>query len=347
MNIIKEGAASIKAEETDVVTKKLEVFYNPVMKLNRDLTLLFLLAQGRTNLRIADPLAGSGVRSIRMLKELPENMIESISINDGKEGFVKQCKENCKRSKCQLKKLHIEERDANRFLLSQPSFDYIDIDPFGSPNQFLDSAIKKTKRKGVLAITATDTAPLCGTYPKACKRKYWATPRRDYLMHEYGLRILIRKCQLIGAQYDKALTPIFSYSKHHYFRIFFDVQVGKTKVDAVLAQHKTIDGFGPLWTGQLWEKKMVASMTEHTKDPATKKLLDSILEETTISKVGFYDVHELARELKLVQPPRSEDIIEALHKKKMKATRTHFTPLGIKTTCDEKTIKQVMKRLVS
>ena len=85
----------------------------------------------------------------------------------------------------------------------------------------LDSAIKRISRNGILAVTNTDTAALTGTYPKACIRKYWSMPKRDYMMHETGLRILIRKVQLVGMQYEKALYPIFSYFKDHYFRIFF------------------------------------------------------------------------------------------------------------------------------
>ena len=37
-------------------------------------------------------------------------------------------------------------------------FDYIDIDPFGSPNPFLAAAIGRITRNGIVAVTATDTA---------------------------------------------------------------------------------------------------------------------------------------------------------------------------------------------
>ena len=53
--------------------------------------------------------------------------------------------------------------------------DYIDIDPFGSPNPFLDSAIAN-KKYVYLAITSTDTSGLAGSYKNACLRKYWALP---------------------------------------------------------------------------------------------------------------------------------------------------------------------------
>ncbi|NIA04223.1 MAG: hypothetical protein GWP09_02625, partial [Nitrospiraceae bacterium] len=71
-----------------------------------------------------------------------------------------------------------------------------------------------------------------------CVRKYWSKPLRNHLMKEFGLRILIRKVQLIGMQYEKALIPIFSYSKDHYFRVFFEVNKGKKRCDEVAAKHK-------------------------------------------------------------------------------------------------------------
>ena len=101
----------------------------------------------------------------------------------------------------------VQDKDANMFILESSGFDYIDIDPFGSPNFLLDSSVKRISRGGILAVTATDTSALAGSYPDACRRKYWAEPLRSEMMHEAGLRILIRKGQLIGAQFEKALTP--------------------------------------------------------------------------------------------------------------------------------------------
>jgi tRNA (guanine26-N2/guanine27-N2)-dimethyltransferase len=231
MRTVTEGQATITIPDEEKISKDLDIFYNPVMRTNRDLSVLLLLARGKEGLRVCDPLAGSGIRSLRFLKELPDVMIERIIVIDVKKSFPATFKENAQRSGTVLDRATVTCQEASRVLLDGKVQDYIDIDPFGSPNEFLDAATKRSKRGGVLAVTATDTAPLCGTYPRACRRKYWATPRRDHLMHEYGLRILIRKCQLVAAQYDRALTPVFSYSKDHYFRVFFDVQEGKAKVD--------------------------------------------------------------------------------------------------------------------
>ena len=194
----------------------MEVFYNPVMSLNRDVSVLLLNSVDKKNMQIADPLAASGIRSIRFLKELGKDKINRIYINDFDKNAVKSIKENLILNKIKYKnnkKMTIENEDANLFLLKSTGFDYIDIDPFGTPNPFLDAACKRLAREGIMAVTATDTSALAGTYPQACIRKYWAVPKKDAIMHETGLRILIRKIQLVGAQYEKALNPIFSYSK--------------------------------------------------------------------------------------------------------------------------------------
>ncbi len=282
-----EGKAKIAAS-AGKLSRQLPVFYNPAMKLNRDISIALINNINQTQLKIADPLAGSGIRSIRFLLELKKKKIKSISINDINKKAVNAIKNNLKLNKINYKskKISINSKDANAFLLNSSGFDYIDIDPFGSPIPFLDSAVKHLARNGILAVTATDTAALAGTYPETCQRKYWATPLRNHLMHEVGLRILIRKIQLIAMQYEKALTPILSYSKDHYYRIFFQAQKSNKACDKILAEHKyvlycpfcltlkasganqaicnkiknkTINKIaaGPLWTGNLFDKNLI------------------------------------------------------------------------------------------
>ena len=229
-------------------------------------------------------------------------------------------------------------------------FDYIDIDPFGTPNPFLSVAVSRIKRNGVLAITATDTAALTGTYPKVTKRKYWSTSLKNYMMHEIGLRILIRKVQLQGIQFDKALVPILSYHKDHYFRIYFRSEKGKQKCDDLIKSHKYLlfcskclnfevsnynlgececktkfQFAGPLWIGKLFDKKLVNKMTKNNPFPEEQKFLDKLKEETNCDVVGYYDLHAIAKAYKR-DIPKMDFIL-----KKIKAVRTHFSPNGIKT----------------
>src|SRR3989338_5265113 len=258
-NIVQEGSAKIKVKSQKIVSKEMDVFYNPVMGFNRDVSVLLLESIENKNMQIADPLAASGIRSIRFLKQLSKNKIKNISINDYDKGTVKSIKDNFELNKIKIKnskKISIHNEDATLFLMKSSGFDYIDIDPFGTPNPFLDAACRRISRNGILAVTATDTSALAGTFPSACKRKYWAIPRKDAVMHETGLRILIRKIQLVGAQYDKALVPVFSYSKEHYMRGFLRSEKGKNKADDVLKQHGMLNGAGPMWIGKLWDEKL-------------------------------------------------------------------------------------------
>ena len=51
------------------------------------------------------------------------------------------------------------------YLRRQPldyRFSVIDLDPYGSPTPFLDAAVQSTKDGGLMCITCTDMAVLCG-----------------------------------------------------------------------------------------------------------------------------------------------------------------------------------------
>jgi tRNA (guanine26-N2/guanine27-N2)-dimethyltransferase len=256
MKKIKEESAEIFIPIEDKISKKLPVFYNPIMKLNRDITITLL--KEFKKMRLCDPLAGSGIRSIRFAKELK---YESITANDISKKAYALMEKNMKHNDV---KFEIYNKDANILLMESSGFDYIDLDVFGCPNFVLDNAAKRLSRDGILALTATDTSALSGTYPAACKRKYWAKPCRTEIMHEAGIRILARKAQLIAAQYDKALLPIYSFSEEHYFRIFFICKKGKKHVDEIIKQHKMIN------KNNLFSKKNIFNK----KEISNKKSLD-------------------------------------------------------------------------
>ena len=333
MNIITENTTKIKAS-IGKISKKLEVFYNPVMKLNRDVSILLLNSIPNKDMQIGLPLSGSGIRGIRFLKELKKGKIKSISFNDYDKKSIKAIKKNLKLNDIGSK-FNIENKDANDFLLSSTGFDYIDIDPFGSPNLFLDSSVKRLSRRGILAVTATDTAALAGSSANACIRKYWAKPLRNEFMHETAVRILIRKIQLIGAQNEKALIPIFSYYSDHYYKIFFRCDKGKLKVDKVLKNHSLMkyknNEYGPIWIGKLWDEKLVNNMFKKC-DETNKKmysLLKIITEEAKITTIGSYDLHEISRKIK--KNPRIDDVIKKLKNKGFIASRTHFNLHSVKS----------------
>mgnify|MGYP001602501355 CR=1 FL=1 len=339
--IINEGSAKLKVPVVKKISKEMDVFYNPAMAMNRDISILLLGSINKKNMQIADPLAASGVRSIRFLKELGSDKIKKICVNDNDAGAVKSIRENLALNKIfhgKNQKIEIKNEDANLFLLSSSGFDYIDIDPFGSPNYFLDSACKRLSRSGVLAVTATDTSALCGTFPKACQRKYWAVPKKDAIMHETGLRILIRKAQLVAGQYDKALVPIFSYSREHYMRAFLINDKGKSKVDDILGQHAYFNGAGPLWTGNLWDEKLAGRIHGNAlknklfgKNKPLVDFLSVIKTESGINAVGFYDLHDICKKNKIKTMQKKDAILDKIKKLGCRASETHFKGAGLRS----------------
>ena len=148
-----------------------------------------------------------------------------------------------------------------------------------------------------------------------------------------GIRILIKAIQKIGGIYEKALTPIYSYFKDHYYRIYFEVEKGKQKVDIVLKQHKYInyddktceftitytEKIGPLWTGTLKENKLAKKIAKQVNNKFTEQI------EKESDDLFFYDLHEISKRYKLPLI-KTEKFLT-----KLKATRTHFNLHAIKT----------------
>jgi tRNA (guanine26-N2/guanine27-N2)-dimethyltransferase len=353
--MITEGRIKLDMAMPKKVSKDLDVFYNPVMKLNRDisievLTMAFKLM--KRPLRVALPLAGSGIRGLRFLKEIPE-CVNELHMNDYMQEYDRKIKKLLKLNEIKTDTLQISNKHASQFLLESKGFDYIDIDPFGSPNPFLDAAVQRIARNGILAVTATDTSAFAGTYPRVTLRNYDAVPLRNWLKHDVGIRILIRKVQLVAAQYEKALVPIFSYSKDHYYRVFFRCKKSKDAATELVQQHKYLiynkktfqyrydsqnttnndEVFaGKLWDGPLWEKPYVSIA-----------LIKEIPEEAS-TQGHLLDIHMYCKSQKLAIPNYTA-LQERLTKKGHSFARTHANPYCIKTTANIKEIHTIIEEL--
>ncbi len=366
--IIIEGKAKIRIQDSDKITRKMPVFYNPAMKLNRDISVLLLQVSGGSRLRIADPLAATGVRTIRFLKELGSSKVSVAYVNDGSAAAAASIRNNLKLNKISARKAVVSNEEANIFLLKNKPFDYIEIDPFGTPVTFLDSSVKSLSGNGILAVTATDTAALSGTAPRACLRKYWSFPLKNYLMHELGLRILARRVQLAAASHEKALIPVYSYSMLHYMRIFFRSSSRASDVDSVLKSHQNISCCGnclsielsakekcgncksaktgvagPLWTGKLWDSRLAAEVFNENEDEKNRSFLKTISEEAKIPSLGFYDTHAFSSKFG-IRVPKLESVISALRKHGFMAARTHLSGNGVRTNANSSAFARILRQ---
>lgn len=346
---IKEGAINLIIPDPKKykLDAKAPVFYNPAMKLNRDISVL--ICKIMKSLTAADLLAATGVRGLRLKKEAK---VPYVYVNDASPIAFDFIKKNAKLNKLKISAFNLRAHEflATRYKRKHSKYGYVDIDPFGTPVPFLDAGVKAIveNRKGIIAVTATDTSALCGTYRNACLRKYGSKPLYNYLMNEIGLRILIKKVQEVAAQYDIALAPMFAHTTRHYMRCYLQAERGADKTDAILKQIGMFKGAGPMWLGPLYDVELVEKMQKISlKDSnisaETKQLLFAIKNEASISIVGFYDLSEL----QLKQVPKINNVIRKLQEKGYKAARTHFSQTGIKTNANEKEFLNVLRTFPS
>jgi len=332
-------------------------FYNPAMELNRDMSIVlcqWLINNNNKLIEILDGLAASGIRGIRFANELEGDF--NVTINDWDPNAFDLIKNNVE--KLNLKNVICSNLNLNT-ILSQKKFHYIDIDPFGSPVYFIDSAIRGIKNQGIIALTATDTAALCGTYPKVCFRRYGAVPFHSVVMKEIALRILLGFICRTAGIYDKGIKPLICYSTDHYFRVYVQIFNGVSnandsmkyysaiKKDELVGIETTKKDIGPLWMGRLHNKRAINELITilFKKKLKTKnkswKLFDLIQEEAD-APAFFYTTESLASILKK-SPPKLEIVFEKLKNKGYEVYKTHFSSTGFKTNASKKEIEKVFK----
>ena len=85
------------------ITKKLEVFFNPEMKLNRDISLLVINSYFDKPIKFCDPMVASGIREIRFLKTI-SGKFKQLVLGDISKTAIKNAKRNFRENKVSLRK---------------------------------------------------------------------------------------------------------------------------------------------------------------------------------------------------------------------------------------------------
>lgn len=378
---VKEGLTKIQFPEFDKISSDAPVFYNPHMELNRDISILALQTfqkQEDRDINICDLFGGSGIRGVRYKNEI--DGVGHVFINDISETANEYERHNVELNN--LKDIEIFQHDASMFLrMHRGEFDVIDIDPFGTPSPFLDSAGYCSRRNSLLCVTATDTSALCGTYKEPCIRKYNAKPYKSEYCHETGIRILAGFVALTLAKYSKSIEVKLSHSTEHYMRLYIEVKKGSKKSDECLKNigyishckhclyreenkglatstpdicpecgEKLIQA-GPLWLGEIQNEEFISKMIAESENKKlnTKEDVLKLLESCRIeaeSPATFYDVHKICKILK-ISAPKLDLVFDGIEKEGFEAVKTHFNPLGIKTNAPLKKIKEIIKTLSS
>jgi tRNA (guanine26-N2/guanine27-N2)-dimethyltransferase len=317
------------------------VFFNAQMAFNRDVSVM-LFHTLKIKGSALDAMAATGARGIRLANESPSE--HRMFINDKDPRAYSYIQANIELNK--LDNCEAINQDLRCHLASKVH-DYVDIDPFGTPVPFVQAAFQGLKRNGVLAVTATDTAPLAGTHAKKCARRYMARPLRNVFGHETGLRILIGYLARQAAQLDKGIKPLLCYYADHYFRCFVRAPENAAAADESLSNLGYLNydqssherswssdpspgAAGPLWLGPLHDRGILSDMVVEPglQEPdRCAKYLAFWREE--LGTPFFYENNELSSMLKL-SPHALDEIIERLNQIGH-ASKTHFSPTAFKT----------------
>ncbi|MEM0201387.1 MAG: tRNA (guanine(10)-N(2))-dimethyltransferase [Candidatus Micrarchaeaceae archaeon] len=338
------------------------VFYNARMKNLRDISVLFVrtMKDKDKTMSLLDCTAATGVRSIRYAKEVGIENLTAIDINkDAANILFKNMKLN--EVYGDFQNISLQEFSSKP---DNKKFDFIDLDPFGSPQPYLNDIMKLSKDNTIVMITATDTAVLCGAHSNACIKIYGAKPMHNKLCKESGIRILIMNIAKVAATFNMGIKPLISISDMHYMRVFIQLKYGAKKAVDSLKElgfasfckkckefdykkgfapeldkkcvycNEKNELFGQFYLGEIKDNEVISRMIEINKEIniLNEKEVAFLLKiKNELHTPFFYSIPDITKSLKhkSVSPDK---IIEILDEGGFISTKTQFDKDGIKTT---------------
>lgn len=349
-------------------------FFNPHGRLARDFAVLVARAFAREQsgtVWLADALAGVGARGLRIAVEAPE--VGEVTLNDLNPvalEFARQASiANGAGARCTFSQL-----EACAFLTAlgrtpKPPM-LVDVDPFGTPAPYFDCALRAVAADGLVSVTATDTAVLCGVYPAVAFRRYYGYALRTEYCHEIGLRLLFGGLAYVAMRLERGIEPMFAHATRHYMRVYAQVRAGADEASQTaqalgplwhcfscgLRTTEPITGrscpacgqpvrmAGPLWLGGLYNPELLPTLAQLAADHefrAAAKLLSRATGEARLPPTYFVP-DRIADQLNV--PSRAPDaVVSALHTSGYRAARTALNPRGIRTDAPAMVVREVVR----
>jgi len=359
LTITKEGNTLLivpaNSEKSGPASSRVPVFYNHAMEFNRDISVVLFNRLLRDGSSFLDGLTATGARGIRLANETGKNI--SLHLNDGNPTAIELARRNLDLNGVAMAEVSCTDL---RKLLIERRFDAIDIDPFGSPAQFISLAAPAVRNGGYLCVTATDTGTVSGIFPGACLRRYGTRAIRTPFYHEIGVRNLLGFVAREAAREEVGIEPVIAFYADHYVRCIVRCRRGAGNADRSLKNigfctfdqnslERRFIGFqeegqiGPIWTGS----KCDADLLRNTALPANlgssdriSRYFELLAGENDVQRPHF-TVDELARKAK-TGPPKLSALLEMLGQTG-KAHPTHFGPKTFVTDVEVERILGLMK----
>ncbi|KAE8611055.1 hypothetical protein XENTR_v10012320 [Xenopus tropicalis] len=246
---LKELNTHVQVAPNFKTPQKTDTFFNPKMKVNRQLIFcaLAVLAKERNALECLDAFGSTGIMGLQWAKHLGKSV--KVTINDISEGSVAMIRENCLLNNLKVltnKKddedeenevgeasddaVEVTQLDAN-VLMHLRAFDFIHLDPFGTSVNYLDAAFRNVRNLGIVSVTSTDTGSLFAKSPNVTKRHYGCHIVRTEYYRELAARIILATLARAAARYNKGIDVLLSVAVEHFVLVVVRVLRGPTQAD--------------------------------------------------------------------------------------------------------------------
>ncbi|KAJ7415316.1 TRMT1-like protein isoform X2 [Pitangus sulphuratus] len=248
--VIKESATDVQVLPNHSTPQKTDSYFNPKMKLNRQLIFcaLAVLAEERKPIECLDAFGATGIMGLQWAKHLRSSV--KVTINDCNENSVKIIKENCHLNKMKVKMntkegdsdgtvgegeentdtVEVTKMDAN-VIMHLRSFDFIHLDPFGTCVNYLDSAFRNVRNLGIVSLTSTDTGSLYAKAQHVALRHYGCSIVRTEYYKELAARIVIAAVTRAAARCNKGIEVLLAVALEHSVLVVVRVLRGSSTAD--------------------------------------------------------------------------------------------------------------------
>lgn len=373
-----EGSATIIKED--------DTFFNPAQKLNRDISAEVIKEyfKGKESIRILTAMSATGLRGIRYLNEIHssklffndicpkavETIQKNLILNSFEDFRVFDENGNIRESDSRI---NVTRNDChiimNKF---HAFFDVIDIDPFGSCAEFVNSAFKGVKHNGIICFTCTDKAALCTNEPK-CYMKYNTAIKKVFCKNETPIRVLLSYISREFGKYDARIIPLLSVSVDFYVRVIVRVYKGQGKtvitdnslvsicnclsfrqIPIFSVMNATCDIcqkgtklYGPFWTGPIHDRSLIDGILSTVKEEGNERMMGVLrLMKQELPDMFYYEIPKFSSLLK-INCCKLKDVMNGLANAGYLVSLTHCDNNSFKSNASTEIIIQLMKEINS
>ncbi len=328
------------------------MFYNPAMAFDRDLNVAVLRAWRRLGHPVRhgwEMLAATGVRGLRLLYEA--GPFEAMLLTEGSPVALEVLRRNVAPVAPPATAAAADARAPPR----EAPFDYVDLDPYGTPVPFLEAAVSTLRPSGLVAVTATDMRVLAGVDRGAAERRYHGRPVRGRLGPEGGLRLLLAELWRHADAAGRSLRPELAYVGTHHVRVYATLPEGREaapvgEIDPASWSGPPLgaaDGRGPMWLGRLFDPELVEALEvpPTAQEPhALSRWLARLGLECRVDTPFYYESNTLAQGLGLDRPPSLRALAAELGQGGYTLAPTHAREGGFRTEAPYARVAEAARR---